>query len=123
MNRRGFFGKLAAVAAVGAVVAPVKADERPDVFDRNGWRVQWHGWQRPVNQRIEIGYWSAHRVGDDSGDYVYCTTMGVCDEAGRYYAINTSSTREWPPLDGTHSPRTAELVKRAALARLLERLG
>lgn len=123
MNRRSFLGKAALVGGLSTAVAPARAAEWPETFERHGWRIQWHDYERMNSQRVWIGYWTADQIGDNSGDFWYCTTAGICDRTCRFSCLNLCTTRDWPPIDGTHTPRQMELNKRAALARLLEHLS
>jgi len=123
MNRRSFLQKAGLVGVLSTAVAPARAKALPASFERDGWRIQWHDYERMNSQRIWIGYWTADRVGDESGAFWYCTTMGQCWDAGRFFALDLSCSNEWPVIDGTHTPRQAELVKRAALVRLMEHLS
>jgi hypothetical protein len=121
MDRRNFLRKLgiAGPAAVGAVAVSA-AGANPDRFEHDGWLVQWPGWQAPPNQRVVYGYWSASRVGDASGEFWYCTTMGACRHAYRMDMLDLSTRDGWPVLDGLHAEADAERVKRLARERLLK---
>ena len=121
MKRRGFVAALIGVwGGLTAVVRAATPTDASDDFVREGWHIQWSGWQQVPNQCLQTGYWTARR--DTSGDFIYCTSLGECGHARRFHMLNMTYTREWPVLDGTHTPEQANRVKASALKRLLDTL-
>lgn len=95
-----------------------------DDFLFHGWRVQWSGWQRPFNQAIRFGVWTASQR-DKQG--FYATTLGVVYPMHSFDVFDTSWQRDWPnptlAAGELETDAQRDAAKRRALLLLTARLG
>lgn len=94
--------------------------EHPDAFEFNGYRVKWTGWRELVNQDLQVGFWMANRLGEDTR--YYASTTGTVGEALELYALDTSVQKGWPRSLAFSEPHEWERAKKTALWNLLSLL-
>jgi hypothetical protein len=126
LSRRTFLQRFGiGVGAAALVPSAINAEPTmSDDFRFRGWRIQWLGWQRPINQAIHFGVWIASRP-DTQG--FYATTLGTAWSMNRFDVFDTSYQRDWPnPSLASGELETdaqRDAVKRRALLLLSARLG
>lgn len=120
MNRRRFVSGVAALMGMGAVGVAAVPASRPERFTYRGWAMRWSGWLKPVNQVVELGYWSAHK----GERIVVAATTGTVSEL-RTTAACFSTCREsgWPWIDATSTDGERAEVQRRALDELMRHIG
>lgn len=108
MNRRAFFGGLAALSAARAV-PPVDP-------------LAWSGWKSPSNQSIELGWWQAADPRQD-GWIIYATTLGVVGRVNQWGVLDTGLEDGWPLITAGTPDAVRESAKDRARVALLAELA
>lgn len=116
--------KAGETAAIVALMSPVSratgsASKESDEFEYRGYRVRWSGWRHPDAQRFTYGFWSADKVVDASGEFVYATTLGVVRRARRLEQLDLGHAPGAKVLDGTHTPADESAAKASARRLIL----